>query len=71
LNFGIFRSFTYRKEGGTLMPLRKRGKWWHYRFTVDGQEYAGSTGLPATEKKRKAAERIEKDAPGGRHGPRD
>ena len=43
------------------MPLRKRGKWWHYRFTVDGQEYAGSTGLPATEKKLKAAERIEKD----------
>ena len=53
------------------MPLRKRGKWWHYRFTVDRQEYAGSTDLPATEKKRKAAKRIEKDAPGGRHGPRD
>ena len=43
------------------MPLRKRGPLWHYRFTINGQEYAGSTGLPATERNRKAAERIEKD----------
>lgn len=43
------------------MPLRKRGPLWHYRFTINGQEYAGSTGLPAIEKNRKAAERIEKD----------
>jgi integrase len=33
---------------------------WHYRFTIAGQEYAGSTGLPATEANRKAAERYEK-----------
>jgi integrase len=42
------------------MPLRKRGPWWHYRFTIDGQEYAGSTDLRATEENRKAAERFEK-----------
>jgi hypothetical protein len=33
---------------------------WHYRFTISGQEYAGSTGLQATEANRKAAERYEK-----------
>jgi integrase len=43
------------------MPLKKRGPWWHYRFTIKGQEYAGSTGLRATEQNRKAALRIEKD----------
>jgi integrase len=42
------------------MPLRRRGPWWHYRFTIGGQEYAGSTDLRATEENRKAAERIEK-----------
>ncbi|HXI90501.1 MAG TPA: tyrosine-type recombinase/integrase [Bryobacteraceae bacterium] len=43
------------------MPLRKRGQFWHYRFKLKGQRYAGSTGLPATEAYRKAAQRIEKD----------
>jgi integrase len=42
------------------MPLRRRGPWWHYRFTIGGQEYAGSTDLRATEENRKAAERLEK-----------
>jgi len=42
------------------MPLRKRGPRWHYRFTINGQEYAGSTKLQATETNRKAAERFEK-----------
>jgi Arm DNA-binding domain len=42
------------------MPLRKRGPRWHFRFTIDGQEYAGSTKLQATEENRKAAERFEK-----------
>ena len=42
------------------MPIRRRGPLWHYRFTIAGQEYAGSTGLPATEANRKAAERYEK-----------
>lgn len=42
------------------MPIRKRGPLWHFRFTVNGQEFAGSTGLPATEANRKAAERVEK-----------
>jgi integrase len=42
------------------MPLRKRGPIWHYRFTVAGQEYAGSTDLRATEENRKAAEKFER-----------
>ena len=42
------------------MPLRRRGPWWHYRFTIAGQEIAGSTDLRATEENRKAAERFEK-----------
>jgi integrase len=42
------------------MPIRRRGPLWHYRFTIAGQEYAGSTGLRATEANRKAAERFEK-----------
>jgi integrase len=41
------------------MALRKRGPWWHYRYKVNGKEYAGSTELPATEANRKAAERYE------------
>lgn len=44
------------------MALRiRRGKW-HYRFEVDGHEWPGSTGLVATERNRKAAERIELEA---------
>jgi hypothetical protein len=42
------------------MPIRRRGQFWHYRFTIAGQECAGSTKLRATEANRKAAERIEK-----------
>src|ERR1051326_572661 len=42
------------------MPIRRRGPWWHYRFTIAGQEYAGSTRLRATEENRRAAERLEK-----------
>lgn len=41
------------------MSLRKRGPWWHYRFKLNGTEYAGSTELRATEENRKAAERFE------------
>lgn len=41
------------------MALRKRGPLWHYRFQIHGREYAGSTGLPATEANRKGAERFE------------
>ena len=42
------------------MPLRRRGPRWHYRFTINGQECAGSTMLPATEANQAAAERFEK-----------
>jgi integrase len=42
------------------MPIRRRGPWWHYRFTIAGQEYTGSTELRATEASRKAAERFER-----------
>jgi hypothetical protein len=42
------------------MPLRRRGPLWHYRFTIAGQEFGGSTDLRATEENRKAAERFEK-----------
>lgn len=60
---GIFQTTWKRickKSEGNRMPLRKRGPWWHYRFTVAGQEHAGSTELRATEENRKAAERFEK-----------
>jgi integrase len=43
------------------MPIRRRGPRWHYRFTIAGNEYAGSTGLRATEENRKAATRFEKE----------
>jgi integrase len=42
------------------MPIRRRGPWWHYRFTIGGQEHAGSTNLRATEENRSGAERFEK-----------
>jgi integrase len=42
------------------MPLRKRGEYWHYRFAIDKQKFAGSTELLATEANRKAAKRFEK-----------
>ena len=42
------------------MPIRKRGPRWHYRFNIAGREYAGSTGLLATEDNRKAAQRYER-----------
>jgi len=38
----------------------RRGPWWHYRFTIAGQEFAGSTDLRATRRTEKAAERFEK-----------
>jgi len=44
------------------MALRIRNGKWHYRFEVDGHEWPGSTGLVATERNRKAAERIELEA---------
>lgn len=43
------------------MALRKRGPFWHYRFEVRGQEYAGSTDIPAMDANRKAAQRVEKE----------
>jgi integrase len=42
------------------MPIRKRGSLWHYRFNIAGREYAGSTGLLATEDNRRRAQRYEK-----------
>lgn len=44
------------------MAIRPRNGKWHYRFEVDGHEWTGSTGLAATERNRKAAERIELEA---------
>jgi integrase len=41
------------------MALRAREGHWHYRFEVDGHEWSGNTGLVATERNRKAAERAE------------
>ena len=40
------------------MGIRKREGFWHYRFTVKGREYSGSTELEAVQKNRKAAEKI-------------
>ncbi|MHB8654987.1 MAG: tyrosine-type recombinase/integrase [Terriglobia bacterium] len=41
------------------MPLRKRNKVWHYRFKVDGKEYAGATRLAATKRNESAARQME------------
>src|SRR5579872_5116305 len=40
------------------MPIRNREGQWHYRIWVRGREYSGNTGLEATERERKRAERI-------------
>jgi len=55
----IWRHISRRSET-KHMPIRKRGPRWHYRFYIAGREYAGSTGLLATEDNRKAARRYEK-----------
>src|SRR4051812_36523899 len=44
------------------MGLRSREGHWHYRFEVDGHEWTGNTGLAATERNRKAAQRTELEA---------
>ena len=49
-----------QEERNKALPIRKRGPRWHYRFNIAGREYAGSTGLLATEDNRKAAQRFEK-----------
>lgn len=43
------------------MALRNRGGRWHYRFKMDGKEYNGSTGLDATKRNQREAQRIESD----------
>lgn len=45
-----------------LMPLRKRRGRWHYRFMLHGREHSASTGLDATERNRKAAQRVDAKA---------
>jgi hypothetical protein len=42
-----------------FMPIRERNGFWHYRFKVRGKPYSGTTGLEATAKNRKAAEKFE------------
>jgi len=44
------------------MPIRPREGNWHYRFSVNGREYTGSTDLVATERNRNAAMRAEAKA---------
>lgn len=41
------------------MSLRNRRGTWHYRFKVDGKEYAGTTGLEATKRNETAARDME------------
>lgn len=41
--------------------IRARAGEWHYRFNLAGEEYAGSTGLAATEQNRTKAEKIARD----------
>lgn len=41
------------------MSLRRRNKVWHYRFKLDGKEYAGATGLAATKRNESAARQME------------
>lgn len=41
------------------MSVRDRAGRWHYRFQVQGREFAGSTGLPAIRRNLNAARTIE------------
>ena len=41
------------------MALRNRNGIWHYRFKIDGKEYAETTGLVATARNKTAANQIE------------
>ena len=41
------------------MSVRERAGRWHYRFQVQGREFAASTGLPATRRNLNAARTIE------------
>src|SRR5689334_21538519 len=47
------------KFGRHPMALRHRGGHSHYRFTLDGKEYSGRTGLAATKSNATAAQFIE------------
>jgi site-specific recombinase XerD len=44
------------------MALRERAGKWHYRFKVNGKEYAGNTDLAATKRNESAANRRESKA---------
>lgn len=44
------------------MSVKERSKKWHYRFVIDGHVWSGSTGLAATTRNLKPAERIELEA---------
>lgn len=46
----------------TDVGIRRRRGHWHYRFTFDGKEYTGSTGLEDIERNRKRAEQMAADA---------
>jgi site-specific recombinase XerD len=41
------------------MALRQRGGKWHFRFKLDGREYAGTTGLAATSRNETRARQME------------
>lgn len=41
------------------MALRKRGGKWHFRFKLDGRQYAGTTGLAATSRNERRAQEME------------
>ncbi|HEV8525433.1 MAG TPA: tyrosine-type recombinase/integrase [Terriglobales bacterium] len=41
------------------MSLRNRGGKWHFRFKLDGREYAETTGLAATKQNTRRAQQIE------------
>lgn len=43
------------------MALKDRGGYWHYRFTLAGETFESSTRLEATERNRRAAEKIEQN----------
>jgi site-specific recombinase XerD len=43
------------------MALRARGGKWHFRFKLDGREYAGTTGLDATLRNERKAQDMEVD----------
>jgi hypothetical protein len=43
------------------VSIRARGTNWHYRFQFKGEEHTGNTGLQASRRNQKKAQKIERE----------